>query len=111
MIAVAEGPVPFKALMQTAGTQPSVPSITDAKDQSTAIATQPAHKTPMTSGGKIMTGVGIGFVAIGVVVIVGTAGLSGWASSSDRDKLYGVGGGLIAGGVTLVVFGHHQRSK
>jgi hypothetical protein len=62
----------------------------------------------MTTGGKIMTGTGIGMFAIGVVVLIGTATV-GYASSSDKDKLYGVGGGLLAGGVTLVVLGDHHR--
>ncbi len=87
-LAMAEGPVPFRALMQTAGAQPSVPPITDTKDKSTTLSAQPAH-TRMTSGGKIMTGTGIGMLVIGGVVLIGTAAYSGWGdSSSNKAKLY-----------------------
>jgi hypothetical protein len=56
----------------------------------------------MTNVGKIMTGSGLVMVVGGAVVLVGTATLGehSWASSSDKDKLYGVGGG----------FGDHRRS-
>ena len=59
-LAMAEGPVPFRALMQPAGAQP--PN-TDAKDQSSAVSTQPVHR-PLTKEGKIMTGTGIGLLGI-----------------------------------------------
>ena len=109
MLAVAEGPVPLRTLMQTAGTQPSVPQNANSKDGSTAPFTQPAH-THMTTGGKIMAGTGVGFLIIGGVVIAGTAAFSGWASSSDKAKLYGAGGGVTAGGVLLIALGVHRRS-
>ena len=64
----------------------------------------------MTTGGKIMTGVGVGVFVVGMVGVVGTAAVGGWASSSDKAKLYGAGGGAVAGGVTLVILGDHRRS-
>jgi hypothetical protein len=109
MLAIAEGPVPLRTFMQTAGTQPSAPQNTNAKDQSTSPSNQPAH-THMTPGGKIIAGTGVGFLIIGGVVLVGTAVLSGWASSSDKAKLYGAGGGVMAGGVVLIALGVHRRS-
>ena len=111
MLAMAGGPVPFKALMQTAGAQPTTTPISASQDQSAAVQTQPAHM-PMTGGGKIMTGVGIGLCVIGGGVIVGSAALNGvWGfSPSDKAKLYGAGSGLVAGGAILIVLGHHRRS-
>lgn len=109
MMATAEGPVPFKALMQNAGTPPSATSVTPSQGQSAAVPTQPPHR-PMTSGGKMMTGFGIFMVAAGAVVIVGTASLNSWASSSDKAKLYGAASGVAAGGVTLIILGKHRRA-
>jgi len=111
MLAMAEGPVPFRALMQTASAQPTTTPITASQDQSTAVSTQPAHR-PMTSGGKIMTGVGIGLCVIGGGVIVASAALNNvWGfSPSDKAKAYGAGGGAVAGGAILIVLGHHRRS-
>ncbi len=112
MFAMAEGPVPFKALMQTAGAQPSTTPITASQDQSTAVPTQPAHG-PMTRGGKMMTGVGIALFVIGGGVIVGSAILnSAWGfSASDKAKAYGSGSGAVAGGAILIVLGNRRRSK
>jgi hypothetical protein len=109
-LAMAEGPVPFSALMQPAGAQPGIPPITDARDQSTAVATQPAHPRRMTTGGKIMTGAGIGMVAIGGVALVGAALLQDWAPAGKEAAGYATGAGLAAGGITLIVFGTHRRS-
>ena len=66
----------------------------------------------MTSGGKIMTGVGIALCAIGGSVLIGAAALNGvWGfSSSDKAKVYGAGGGAVAGGAILIVLGNHRRS-
>jgi hypothetical protein len=108
MLAMSEGPVPFRALMKSTGAEPGIPSLDDANDQSSASSTLPAHRPPMTSGGRIMTGFGIGMFAVGGVVIVGTALLSGW-DSSHKGELYGTGAGLFAGGATLIVFGDHHR--
>ena len=111
MLVMAEGPVPFRALMQTAGAQPTATPITASQDQSTAVPTQPAHG-PMTRGGKMMTGVGIALCVIGGGVLVGTAALNNaWGfSSSDKAMSYGAGSGAVAGGVILIVFGNHRRS-
>jgi hypothetical protein len=109
MLAMAEGPVPFRALMQTASAQPTTTPITASQDQSTAVSTQPAHR-PMTSGGKIMTGAGIALCVIGGGVLVGTAVLNSLASPSHKAEAYGAGSGAVAGGAILIVFGDHRRS-
>jgi hypothetical protein len=112
--AMAEGPVPFNALMQAADAQSSVPPISDTRDQSAAASTQPAHKRDMTTGGKILTSTGVVTLLIGVAVITGTAvtgaAFRGWESHPDSAKLYGAGTGLVAGGATLVILGVHRRS-
>ena len=95
--------------MQTAGTQPSVPQNTHVKDQATNLSTQPLHR-PITTGGKIMAGTGVGLLVIGGVAIAGTAAFGGWASSYDKARLYGAGGGAMAGGVVLIALGVHRRS-
>ena len=109
--AVAEHPVPFKELMQSAGSQSSMPTNSDNKGQSSAVATQPVHRH-MTSTGKIMTGVGIGFCVIGGIGLIGTAALGDnlWASPSDKHKIYGASAGVLGGGVVLIVLGNHRRS-
>jgi hypothetical protein len=111
IFAMAESPVPFKALMQTAGAQPTTTPITASQDQPTAIPTRPAHG-PMTRGGKMMTGIGIGLCVIGGSVLVGAAALNNvWGfSSSDKAKSYGAGGGAMAGGAILIILGNHRRS-
>jgi hypothetical protein len=111
MFAMAEGPVPFKALMQTAGAQPTTTQITASQDQSTAVPTRPAHG-PMTRGGKMMTGFGTALFVIGGSVLVGAAVLNGaWGfSPSDKAKAYGAGSGAVAGGAILIVLGNRRRS-
>lgn len=108
-LAMAEGPVPFHALMQPAGTDAGIPPLDDSKDQSTAGSTQPAHKLPMTSGGKTMTGIGAGLMVIGVVVVIGTALLHDFGPSGKVAAGYAAGGGAIVGGATLIIFGGHRR--
>jgi hypothetical protein len=109
MLAVAEGPVPFRALMQTAGAQPATTPIAASQNQSTAVSTQPARR-PMTSGGKIMTGAGLALCVAGGVVLVGAAVLNSLASPSHKAEAYGAGSGAVAGGVILIVLGDHRRS-
>jgi hypothetical protein len=109
ILAMAEGPVPFRALMQTASAQPTTTPITALQDQSTAVSTQPAHR-PMTSGGKIMTGAGIAIFVIGGGVLVGAAVLNSLASPSHKAEAYGAGSGAVAGGAILIVLGNHRRS-
>lgn len=57
-----------------------------------------------------MIGTGIGLVVIGGIVMVGTAVLNSWATSTDKAELYGAGGGICAGGTALIVLGSHRRT-
>jgi len=110
MLAMAEGPVPFRALMQPAGAEASVPAVTAAQDNSTVPSAKPVHPTHMTSGGRVMAGVGVGLLVCGGFVIGGTAAVGSWASPSRRGALYGGGAGLAATGAILIVVGSHRRS-
>lgn len=101
----AQEPVPFKALMQTAGTDRTVAQTGNQSDQSsaqTASATHPSHR------GKVLIGTGIGMVALGGGVLALT-GIS-WGSSTKKDAAYAAGGGLAGVGVALIVIGLHRRS-
>ena len=113
MLAMAQGPIPFSAYMQAAGAQPSAPRAPDAKNQFTPVSNPQAH-THMTSGGKVMTGAGIGLLAVGGVLIAGTALLNSgnnfFGNATEKAAGYGGGAGLCAGGVTLIILGHHRRS-
>lgn len=107
-LAMAEGPVPFRALMRNDGAEPSIPPLTDANDPPTAASNQADHKTHMTSAGKIMTGVGIGMVAIGGVVMAATP--HAFATPTDKNELYGASGATMGVGVVLIVIGVRRRS-
>ena len=107
VLAYAEGPVPFRSLMQTAGSPSGM--LSARTDQQTQVAT-PTPPTHLTHGGKAMIGSGIGLVAIGGGVIIMTAILNSWATPGKRGALYGGGGGVAAAGVTLIVLGNHRRS-
>lgn len=104
--AIAGTPVPFRALMQNGGAQPAAPSSPDAKNQSTSAP----PKKHMTTGGKIMTGVGVGFLIIGGTVLIGTKAYNGYATSTDRNELYGAGGATMGIGAVLILLGMHRRS-
>lgn len=57
-----------------------------------------------------MTGAGVGMFLLGGVVIVGTALLREWGSTAKFDAAYATGGGLFAGGATLIIVGERRRS-
>jgi len=107
-VAMAEGPIPFKALMRNQGAQPGMPLFTDADAQSTSAPNQPAHKIHVTRSGKIMTGVGIGLVGIGGFVMAVTP--HAFATPTDKNELYGASGATMGVGVVLIVLGTHRRS-
>ena len=64
-LAVAESPVPFSSYEQAAGTSSSAPAMRDARNDP-ATAPQTTHSSQMTSGGKVITGVGIVLVGSGL---------------------------------------------
>lgn len=107
-LAMAEGPVPFRALMRNDGAQPGIPPLTDISDQPTAASNQAVHKTHITRAGKVMTGVGIGLVAFGGLVMAVTP--DAFATQTDKNELYGASGATMGVGVVLIVFGVKRRS-
>jgi hypothetical protein len=109
MLAMAEGPVPFRALMQTAGAEPAMPSKPDAKDssiQSTTSKHANSGKAERVIGG-VLLGTGVAVITTTFVLVAaghGDAGHPGrvWAG-------IGGGAGMIGAGVTLIAFGSHKR--
>jgi hypothetical protein len=108
-LAMAEGPLPFRALMQTAGAEPAMPSKPDAKDSSIQNTTSKhanGGKAERVTGGVLLgTGVAVITTTLVLVSAGGDAGHSGrvWAG-------IGGGAGMTGAGVTLIVLGNHRRS-
>ncbi len=103
--AVAEGPIPFDAMMQPATAQPPVPSLQDSQS---AAAHHSSDGGGQIAGGRAMVGVGLGVIFFSVLM----AGMS--STSGDKGKAYaavGVGSAITAGGVALMVHGFHVRSQ
>ncbi len=107
-LAMAEPPVPFKALMRNGGARLSTPPLNDVDDPPAAASNHADHKTHMTAAGKIMTGVGIGFVIIGGVVMAATP--DAFATPTDKNELYAASGATMGVGVVLIVLGVKRRS-
>jgi hypothetical protein len=109
MCAFAEDPVPFEAMMQSAGAPPAVP----AKPDASAAASQPANAGKITAVGKTEIIGGYFLLGTGVLTIALTAAInSGFKISGPKVPALYVGGAAAAGvGVTLVVLGFHRRSK
>jgi len=105
MMAIAEGPVPFRALMQAAGT-PGV----DTQNNSLVSGTKPAAHHPMTTGGKVITGVGIGLAALGGVFLACGAASSHNDFIDMRGPCLATGAGFAGAGITLIVLGVHWRT-
>ena len=109
MLAMAEGPVPLRAFMQTAGAEPAMPSGPDAKDSSNQ-GTTSKH----ANGGKAERVTGGVLLGTGVAVITTTLVL---VSAGDGDAGHpgrvwaGIGGGagMTGAGITLIVLGSHRR--
>lgn len=102
--AVAENPIPFKAMMQTAGAQAAVPPKPQSGQQ-----VQPGS---ISNAGKAEIGAGFLLVGAGIVTITATALLNSSNFNPAGPKtplLYGVGAGATAAGVTLVALGFHKH--
>jgi hypothetical protein len=106
MLAMAEGPVPFRALMQTAGAEPAMSSKPDAKDSSTTSKHANGGKAERVTGG-VLLGTGVAVITTTVVLVSAVHGSAGhpgrvWAG-------IGGGAGMTGAGVTLIVLGSHRR--
>jgi hypothetical protein len=105
--AVAEGPIPVRALMQNAGAQSALPASSGDQSSPAPDVSQTAPHRPMTTGGKVMTGVGIGLLALGVAALATPQPKDGFAPAEGAVRATSI---LCAGvGVTLVVIGTHRR--
>jgi hypothetical protein len=106
LCAVAEDPIPFKAMMQSAGAQPAVPPTPDAQSQQ-------ANTGKITAVGKTEIVGGYVLLGAGAVTVALTAAInSGFKFSGSKVTALYAGGGAAAGvGVTLIVLGFHRRSK
>lgn len=115
-LAIGQGPVPFRAMMQSAGTSPVAnPIPTGDSNQSPAVSTMTTHIGPLTPKGKGMIIGGIVLVAVGAVVVAADAAFGsamGTSGVEGRTAAAYCGGIAVAGtGVTLIVFGGRNRSK
>ncbi len=113
MLAAAQGPVPFKAMMQSGGTQQvAAPMPNGDSSQSPAVATKAKPAGRLTPKGKAMIIGGFVLVAAGAVVIAGDAALGSWGGTGGKTAAGYIGGAAaLGGGVTLVIFGDRGRSK
>lgn len=101
--AVAQDPIPFNAMMQSASTQ-TVPPRPDANGAS-GQQVNPGH---ITKAGKTEFAVGFLLLGAGVLTISATAlfNSSGFkASGAKTPALYAGGAGAAGVGVTLIAFG------
>lgn len=107
----ADDPIPFSAMIQSAGAQPAVPPMPDAQNASSqsAASSHAGSGTAEVVGGAILLGTGLAAVTVTVAVVAVLHGSYG----HDGRVWAGIGGGAgIAGaGVTLIVIGNHKRSK
>jgi len=110
-LAVAEGPIPFSTLGRNGGIYPAAIPLPDAKDTAATAPTQTPPPSHMTTGGKVMTGVGIGLIAIGTLVfIAGAAAINDSWFHEAAAPCMGVGAVLGGGGTALIVFGSRRRT-
>ena len=107
----AEDAIPFGALAKNGGIYPVAIPPPDKNDSAAANVTQTKQQNRMTTGGKVMTGVGIGFVAIGTVVfIAGATAINDSWFGDVAGPTMGVGAVLAGGGIGLIVLGDHRRT-
>jgi hypothetical protein len=106
VIAAAQNPVPFKAMMQSAGAEPAVPPMPDTSKQT-------ARAGQMTGGAKVEIGVGAFLIAAGATSLALTALLTrdGWGAGIPGKTAagYAGGGAAVIGGVTLITLGCRKR--
>jgi hypothetical protein len=104
MIAVAQNPVSFNAMMQPAGLPAAVPPMPDTS--------QPTPANHITRSGKAEIGTGIFLVAAGVTTLWLTMALdsTGWAPNSSKAVAgFAAGTGATVGGFTLIVLGSRNH--
>ena len=107
-LAVAEDPISFKAMMQSASAPPAVPPKTDAN----SAAGQAPNAGKITTAGKAEIVGGVVLLGTGVLTVAFTAVLTGTKFSGPKAPALYAGGAAAAGvGVTLIVFGSHRHAR
>ena len=111
--AMAENAAPLRSLVQDAGASAKIIPASEAAYDSSAAPARQVHSRPMTRGGKIMTGIGIGLMGAGVAVIAQGATIksSDIVGSVVKSYCLGSGLGLTAAGGALTIVGVHRRKK
>lgn len=113
-IAMAQGPIPFRAMMQNAGAQPVAPPMPNAKNDTTASITQSAHSAHTTNGGKAMMVGGVVLLAVGATAVTldAISGATFGTKGAEGRTVAGYVGGFAAAGtgITLIVLGNRRRS-
>jgi len=106
---IAQDPIPFNAMMQSAGAPAAVPP----KPDSDAAANQKSNAGKITSGGKAEIVGGVVLFATGVLTVTATALLAGAKANvgSKGMALYVGGSGVAVVGVTLIALGSNRRHK
>jgi hypothetical protein len=106
--AMAQDPIPFHAMMQSASTPPAVPPKQDANNT----ASQPANSGKITAAGKAGIAGGYVLLGAGALTVAFTAVITGDKfAGSKAPTLYATGAGAAAVGVTMIVIGFHRRFK
>ncbi|HEY1986533.1 MAG TPA: hypothetical protein VGG85_14050 [Terracidiphilus sp.] len=110
-LALAEGPIPFSALAKNGGAYAAAIPWQDAQNNAAGAPIQTRPQSHMTSGGKVMTGVGIGLIAVGTLVFVaGVAATNDSWFHNAAAPCMGAGAAVGGGGVALIVFGNRRRT-
>ena len=106
--AVAEDPIPFKVMMQSASAPAAVPPRPDANNA----AGQAANAGKITPAGKAEIIGGFVLLGTGITTVAVTAVLTGMKFSGPKAPALYAGGAAAAGvGVTLIVLGSHRHAK
>jgi hypothetical protein len=108
VLAVAEDPIPFKAMMQSA----SAPVAGPPKPDANYPAGQAANASKTTAAGKAEIIGGFVLLVTGISTVAFTAKLTGTNYAGPKAPALYAGGAAAAGvGVTLIVLGSHRRAK
>jgi hypothetical protein len=112
VFAVAEGPIPFNAMMQSASAPTAIPPGMDANGASKQLV----QSGKVSNAGKAEIGTGIFLVAAGAasLAITGLFCSGDWCKGNTEGKAmagYAAGAAATAGGVTLIILGSSRRAK
>ena len=108
VLAVAEDPISFKAMIQSASAPAAVPPRPDANN----VAGQAANTGKIPAAGKAEIVGGFVLLATGIATVAFTAVLTGNKFAGPKAPALYAGGAAAAGvGVTLIVFGSSRHAR